>query len=60
MYIIELLAISGLERARKEKFYHEGFTVNTEALRQMQNCQAQRQSVYHLRKSKAQTATGMS
>jgi len=32
---------------------NESFTVNTEALRQMQNRQAQRQSVYYLRKSKA-------
>jgi len=37
----------------KEISFYESFTVNTEALRQMQNRSAQRQSVYHLRKSKA-------
>ena len=37
----------------KEKSCYESFTVNTEALRQMSNRAAQRQSVYHLRKSKA-------
>jgi hypothetical protein len=32
---------------------YEGVTVDTEALRQVQDCQAQRQSFYYLRKSKA-------
>jgi hypothetical protein len=47
-----------LMRGRKE-FCHEGFTVSTETLRQMQNRKAQRQSIHYLRKSKAQTATGI-
>jgi hypothetical protein len=37
----------------KEICYYESFTVDTETLRQMQNCTAQRQSIYYLRKSKA-------
>jgi len=37
----------------KENGCYESITVNTETLRQMQNCKAQRQSFYHLRKSKA-------
>jgi hypothetical protein len=37
----------------KEKFCYESFTINKETLRQMQNRSAQRQSIYHLRKSKA-------
>jgi hypothetical protein len=36
-----------------KEFCHESFTVSTETLRQMQNRKAQRQSFYHLRKSKA-------
>ena len=36
----------------KEKYQYESFTVYTETLRQMQDRQAQRQSVCHLRKSK--------
>jgi hypothetical protein len=36
-----------------KEFCHEGFTVSTETLRQMQNRKAQRQSIHHLRKSKA-------
>ena len=37
----------------KEISCYESFTVNTETLRQMPNRAAQRQSFYHLRKSKA-------
>ena len=36
-----------------KEFCHEGFTVSTETLRQMPYRKAQRQSFYHLRKSKA-------
>jgi hypothetical protein len=38
--------------SRKE-FCHEGFTVSTETLRQMQNRSAQRHRICNLRKSKA-------
>jgi hypothetical protein len=40
-------------------FDHESFTVNTETLCQMQSGSAQRQSFYHLRKSKTQATTGL-
>jgi len=36
-----------------KEFCHEGFTVSTETLRQMPYRKAQRQSIHHLRKSKA-------
>jgi hypothetical protein len=42
-----------------KEYSNESFTVNTEALRQMQDYSAQRQSLCDLRKSKAQTATGL-
>jgi len=47
------------EGYRQGEIFYESFTVNTETLRQMQDRSAQRQSVYHLRKSKTQTTTGM-
>jgi hypothetical protein len=43
----------------KEYLCYESFTVNTEALRQMQGRSAQRQIIYYLRKPKTQTTTGI-
>jgi hypothetical protein len=36
---------------------HESKSLHSQALREVQDCQAQRQIVHHLRKSEAQTAT---
>jgi hypothetical protein len=38
---------------------HESVTIHPQALRKVQNCEAQRQIVRDLRKPKAQTATGV-
>ena len=43
----------------KEYFFYESITVYTETLRQMQSHSTQRQSIYHLRKSKTQATTGI-
>jgi len=48
-----------VEDVSKEYFFYESITVYTEALRQMQGHSAQGQIVRYLRKSKAQTATGI-
>jgi hypothetical protein len=48
-----------VEDVSKEYFIHESITVYTEALRKMQSHSAQRQSIYHLRKSKTQATTGI-
>jgi small subunit ribosomal protein S13 len=41
----------------KEKGTYESFTIHSQTLREVQDCQAQRQALRHLRKPQAQAAT---